>query len=237
MRRKVESLIKKNLHKLGIEVSYATPNYKPELYNTVLTASVSVQPSFNIIEVGANDGKYADPIYEFVREHQNRTNIILIEPQDELIPYLRENYSYHQSSEVYNKAIGTRKSTIQLYRIKKGYWDRINVNYGEHWPEYRVPTGVTTSNEKQLLDWISEHIQTESKPSEVIEKYDVDVVQPNEVISRSQIINKVHLLQVDAEGLDNKIVYNFFDNNIFPSIVNIESKHLDIVRKLNSKID
>ena len=101
------------------------------------------------------------------------------------------------------------------------------MDYGECWPEYRVPTGVTTSNKKQLLNWISEHIQTELKPSEIIEKYDVDVIQPSEIINRSQTINKVHLLQVDVEGLDNKVVYNFFDNDIFPSIINIESKHLD----------
>jgi len=227
MRRKVESLIKKSLRKLGIDISYATSGYRPELYNTVLIASVSVQPSFNIIQVGANDGMYEDPIYEFVREHQKRTNIILIEPQKELIPYLKENYSYHPSSEVYNKAIGTSESTIPLYRIKKNYWEMINVDYGECWPEYRAPTGVTTSNKKQLLDWVSEHIQTELEPSEIIEKYDVDVIQPSKIINRSQTINKVHLLQVDAEGLDNKVVYNFFDNRIFPSIINIENKHLD----------
>lgn len=226
MREKVESLVRKSLRKVGIEISYVTPDYKPGLYDTILTASVSIQPSFNIIQVGANDGKYNDPIYDFVKEYKNRTNIILIEPQDELIPYLKENYSYHPSSEVYNKAIGADESTIQLYRVKEKYWDEINVDYGKDWPDYRVFTGVTTSNKEQLVNWVSKHVQTELQPSEIIEQYDVDVIQPSTIITRSQIMDEVHLLQVDTEGLDDEVVYTFFDNGVYPSIINIESKHL-----------
>lgn len=226
MREEVESKIKNTLRKLGIEISYVSPDYKPELYNTILCTAVAIQPSFNIIQVGANDGKYNDPIYDFVKQYKDRTNIILVEPQKELIPYLEDNYSYHPSSEVYNKAIGINKSKIKLHRVGREYWDRVDVNYGEDWPDYRVPTGVTTSNRDQLLTWVSQHVQAELKPGKIIEKYDVDVSKPDTILNRSEIMDEVHLLQVDTEGMDDEIVYAFLKNEIYPSVINIESKHL-----------
>lgn len=226
MREKIESVIRNTLRKVGVEISYVSPDYKPEFYSTVLSAAIAVQPSFNIIQVGANDGKYNDPIYDFVKKYKNRTNIILVEPQKELIPYLEDNYSYHPSSEVYNKAIGADVSKIQLYRVGREYWNKIDVDYGENWPDYRAPTGVTTSDKDQLLSWVSEHVRTKSQPDKIIEKYAVDVSKPQTILKRSEIVDEIHLLQVDTEGMDDEIVYAFFEDEIHPSVINIESKHL-----------
>ena len=226
MREEVESIIKTTLRTVGIELSYISPDFKPELYQTILSIAIAVQPSFNIIQVGANDGKYNDPIYDFVKEYKDRTNIILVEPQKGLIPHLEDNYSYHPSSEVYNKAIGTDESKIQLHRVEREYWDKVDVDYGENWPDYRAPTGVTTSNREQLLSWVSEHVQTKLQPDDIIERYDVDVYKPETLLNHSEIIDEVHLLQVDTEGMDDEIVYAFFEGEIYPSVINIESKHL-----------
>ncbi len=241
MRKEVESIIKSTLRKVGIEISYVSPDYKPELYRTILSTAIAVQAPFNIIQVGANDGKYNDPIYDFVRKYKDRTNIILVEPQTELISHLKDNYSYHPSAEVYNKAIGPDESKIQLHRIKREHWDKLDVNYGENWPDYRAPTGVTTSNREQLLTWVSEHAQIKSQPDEIIETYDVDMSKPETVLNCSEIIDEVHLLQVDTEGMDDEIVYAFFEDEIYPSVINIESKHLsesqqdEVERKLARK--
>ena len=226
MRKKVESIIKRTLRKAGIEISYVSHDYKPELYDTILSTAIAVQSSFNIVQVGANDGKYNDPIYDFIKEYKDRTNIILVEPQKELISHLEDNYSYHPSSEVYNKAIGTDESKIRLYRVKREYWDKLDVDYGENWPDYRAPTGVTTSNREQLVTWVSEHVQTKSQPDEIIEEYNVDISKPETVLNRSKIMDEVHLLQVDTEGMDDEVVYAFFEDEIYPSVINIESKHL-----------
>jgi len=88
------------------------------------------------------------------------------------------------------------------------------------------PYGVTTSNREQLLRWVSEHVQTKLKPDEIVERYDVDVSKPETVLDQSEIMDEVHLLQVDTEGMDDKIVYAFFEGEIYPNIINIESKHL-----------
>lgn len=204
------------------------------MYENVLKGAVAVKNPFSIIQVGANDGKYNDPIYEFVKRNQNRTNIVLIEPQKELIPHLRENYSYHPSSEIFNKAIGKQEGEIKLYKVDNDYWNKINVDYGEGWPDYRVPTGVTTSDKDQLLEWVSKHVQTDRDPIDVIDEYTVDVISPRTILE-SLNLNEVCLLQVDTEGMDDKIIYSFFDANIFPKIINMEIKHLSNDNKKKCK--
>lgn len=232
MRNRIESMAKKGFRKFGLDVSYAGRD--SDLYINCLAGALSVQKPLNIIQVGANDGKFGDPIYEFVKENKNYTNIVLIEPLENLLPYLKGNYDYHPSTEIFNNAIAEDKSgtsSIQLYRIKKDYWSDIDAGYGESWPDYRVPTGVTTSDKSKLINWASDKIPPELDPDEVIEEFNVDTIRPRTVLQKSTNIDKVHLLQVDTEGMDDKVVYSFFDEEIYPSIINIEKKHLSESRK------
>lgn len=146
---------------------------------------------------------------------------------------MKQNYEYHPSAEILNRAVGQEedRTSIQLYRIKKGYWDDIDAGYGESWPDYRVPTRVTTSNRDRLLGWASENVQSESEPEHIIEKFEVEVIQPRNVLNQSDIMEEVQLLQVDTEGMDDKVVYSFLEEDIRPNIINIESKHLSKDRK------
>lgn len=221
--------IKKNLKKIfakfGYEVSYADKN--PKMYRYCLKGAISVKKPFNIIQVGANDGKHNDPIYDFVKSHKECTNIVLVEPVSTVIPYLRKNYSYHPSSKVINKAIGNQNySSMRLYGIEQNYWDDIDVKYGNDWPDYRIPTGITTADKSQLLSWISKNVRSDNDPSDIIKEIDIEVVHPGSIVNESENMDDVHLLQVDAEGMDHEIVYSFFDASIFPNIVNIESSKL-----------
>lgn len=233
MRHIIESQVKQGLRKFGIDISYVDDdNYAPEMYIHTLIGAIAIKNPFNIIQVGANDGKHNDPIYDFVKENKHDTNIILVEPIRTVIPYLQENYSYHPSSEIINKAISNKDcSSIRLYGVNQDYWSDIDAGYGENWPNYRIPTGVTTTNKQQLLRWISENVQSDTDPEVIIEEFNVEVVQPRSVINESQNIAGVQLLQVDAEGMDDRIVYSFFEQNIYPNIINIESKHLSKKRQ------
>jgi len=229
MKNVIKSQVKAGLNRFGINVtSMKSQRYNPELYINSLRGAISIKKPLNIVQVGANDGKYNDPIYNFVKSHKDFTNIILIEPIQSVIPYLEENYSYHSSAEIVNKAIGDKKlSSIQLYGVNQDYWDDINAGYGEEWPKYRIPTGVTTTDKDQLLQWISENVQSDANPENIIRMYDIETVQPDLLINESQNMDDVQLLQVDAEGMDDKIVYSFIESDIRPNIINIESKHLN----------
>lgn len=231
MRSQIESLVSEILESVGIDISYVGRN--SEKYRNVLEGAISVRKPFNIVQVGANDGKYNDPIYDFVKVNKNTTNIILIEPLETLIPYLEDNYEYHPSVEIINKAVGDGggTSSIQLYRIKREYWDDINAGYGNSWPDYRVPTGVTTLNKSRLIQWVSKNVESDSEPEHIIEGFNIGTIAPSQIIDQSDILDSVHLLQVDTEGMDDKIVYSFLESNTRPNIINIEKKHLSKQRK------
>lgn len=122
--------------------------------------------------------------------------------------------------------------------MKKEYWSDIETEYGKDWPNYRIPTGVTTSEKPQLIQWVSKNVHSDADFEEIIEEYNVDVAQPDSIIEQSKNIDKVHLLQVDAEGMDDKIVYSFLEDEIYPNIINIESKYLteDRQKKYDNKL-
>lgn len=229
MRRGIKLSLTESINNIRSVISHLNNSSRnAEKYLSVLEGAISVKKPFNIIQVGANDGRHNDPIYDFVRSHRNSTNIILIEPLQTLIPHLKENYSFHPSVEIINKAVATDNNTsfIRLFRVKKKYWDYINVKYGKDWPDYRVPTGVTTSDKDRLIRWVSENVQSDVEPEEIIESFKSETIHPGSAIDQSEIVDEVQLLQVDTEGMDDEIVYTFLYNNIHPDIINIESKHL-----------
>ncbi len=59
----------------------------------------------------------------------------------------------------------------------------------------------------------------------------METISPEELLVNSSIMNKIQLLQVDTEGMDAEIVYSFLESNIYPNIINIESKHLSKIEK------
>lgn len=70
------------------------------MYHIVLRALTRIKHRLNIVVVGANDGRVNDPIYDFAMKIPDRTNILLIEPNKLLLPYLQNNYSSHPSHQI-----------------------------------------------------------------------------------------------------------------------------------------
>lgn len=226
MKSLMASMVKQSLRRFGIDIHYIDRD-DPDFYTDTLRGAISVKKPLNIVQIGANDGKYGDPIYDFVREYEDSIDIILVEPQEKLIPHLKDNYRYHSSAEIVDKAVSTGgEESVELYRIKKRYWSEISTSYGDSWPDYRVPTGVTTSDKTELLQWVSKNIESESKPEDIIEAFEIETSSPKDILKSSDIISEVDLLQVDTESIDDKIVYSFFESDIYPGIINIEDKHL-----------
>lgn len=230
MKTEIESKIKRLFSSFDLELSRANDRYQPDFYSHLLTGALAVTKPLNIVQIGANDGKHGDPIYEFVKSAKEHTNIILVEPVGMVIPHLREHYNYHPSAEIFNCCISWDGTcSVNMYRIKQEYSEYLNTEYGESWPKYRVLTGVTTTNKSQLIQWVSENVDIERvniTPESVIESFEVDAIQPNQLIAKSQNVNSIDVLQIDAEGADHKIAYSFLEDNLYPSIINIERANI-----------
>jgi hypothetical protein len=97
------------------------------------------------------------------------TKALLIEPQSEIIPFLRKNYSEHPKIIIFNGAIGTSQY-LTLFRIKPILWDFFNPPYLKNAPRNRVASGITSSNKKMVIDAVEKYLQTDVSLEEAIGK-------------------------------------------------------------------
>ena len=96
----------------------------PTPYEASLRELLESQDHLHIVQVGANDGLLNDPLNEFVQGARDRTTLLLIEPQEHLIPILRENYSFHPSKVIVQGALGP-PGELTLYAVSRRYWPRL----------------------------------------------------------------------------------------------------------------
>jgi FkbM family methyltransferase len=184
--------------------------------------------SLNIIVVGANDGKINGPIYEFAMANKKRTNLLLIEPQKEFIPFLEENYRTRNSTLIINEAIG-KELDISLFRVKPMYWQKYKSNYLKDAPYYRVPSGFTSSTRAHVINHAMGNLENDLGIDECIEEIIVPCSNLRTIVDRVSW-NKVDVLQVDAEGNDDIVLYASNIDSLEPKIIRYEKNHIGISR-------
>ncbi|MCK0770239.1 LamG-like jellyroll fold domain-containing protein [Chromohalobacter canadensis] len=178
-----------------------------------------------LVVVGANDGKYNDPLFEYVRTTKRDTQLLLVEPQSQLITYLKENYAFHPNAHIVNCAI-EGKGQLTLYRVKSEYWKELNVPYARErkWPIYRAPSGVTSANKNHVKQWLKKHLAAESL-EDAIEEVIVPCESLCTLLKEKGFSREIDLLQIDTEGFDDAIIYSTLSDGIKPKIIYFEANH------------
>lgn len=202
-----------------------TANY----YDHLLRAYLGSKDATKIVQIGANDGRINDPIYEAVMDHRNSTEILLIEPQTEVIPFLIDNYLLHPKCTIVNAAVGPDQDFI-LYRLKPAFWEVLNKRHLQNAPIYRVPTGFASCMKDHVLNHIYGNLPASINVSEAIEELKLPSSSLLEIIKNYQFPINIDLLQVDCEGMDDEVLYccNLFQTR--PEIINFERCHLSVNR-------
>ena len=185
----------------------------------------NMRQKLNIVQVGANDGMINDPLFEFISNNPTRTRIILCEPQEYLIPELEKNYSFQDAKYIYNGAIGPEPS-LRLFRIRRECWGECSVPYARGWPEYRAPTGVTSSRYDHVSAWVLKHYKGSLRLQDVIEDVWVECVDIREIVKRAGLFDTIDLLQVDAEGFDDQVIYASDIGGFLPLVIHFEYGNL-----------
>jgi len=224
-----KSKIASILDGLGYEIRRkATGHIDVELshYESCLHLFMGMFETINIVQVGANDGSINDPLYAFVSKYPDRSRIMLVEPQDHLIPYLEENYKFHSKKHIFNGAIGPDPE-LTLYRIRKDSWQDFDVPYAKGWPDYRAPTGVTSASYEHVAAWVSKCYRGDLHTKDVIEALSVESINMEELLRRSTLFTNIDVLQIDAEGFDDQVIYSSNIENLRPLIINFELTNLD----------
>jgi len=165
-------------------------------------------PEVRYLQVGAFDGVSGDPIYPLIERHGLQG--VLIEPQKDVFERLKANYARFPNFRFVNAAIADHDGCSTLFRTKPGA--------GPEW------LGQIASFNRDVLMW---HSRKLSNLESMIESEQVRCLT-FDTLFEEEAIGNVDLLQIDAEGLDAKILHLFDIPVRRPAIVHFEHIHLSV---------
>jgi FkbM family methyltransferase len=149
-----------------------------------------------IIQVGAFDGMYSDPLIRVLRDR--RVEAILVEPQPEPFHILERTFAHDPRVRLENAAISDRSGQGLLY----------------------VPTSVGPSPLASLIP--SHRFRFGGSEHREIP---IQMITIQDLLTKHGWTT-IDMLQVDAEGYDLTILQMVFAMGLEPAIVNLESHHL-----------
>ena len=221
--------MKRLFHRFGLDVKrVGSLVWQAELgpLEVALTVLLSERKFVNIVQIGANDGRVNDPIYPFATRYPDRTHLLLIEPQAQLIPSLSENYEFHTSKTIVRVAVGA-EGILDLFSVSPDAWPYLNVPYARGWPEYRAPTGITSVDKAHVARWLNQYLDSRISVEDAIVRIQVESKALVDIIDEAEYGRFVDVLQVDTEGFDDQVIYHSSLDLLRPPIINFEHENLD----------
>lgn len=195
--------------------------------NAYVTALYSLESALGrplkVIVIGANDGKWSDPLYEWLRLASNRPTILYCEPQQELITHLNQNVSALAEAVFDVCAISSNDGTFSLFRVKPASWDLMSPTYLREAPTYRAPSGIASNDRNRVVSFVRTHSHTD--PDEAIEEIAVPAYTIATLLSKHPQFSNPDVLQIDIEGHDAVVVMSALAV-IQPNLVYYESSGL-----------
>lgn len=215
MKEKIKKILNKN-SKLYMVLSYIynfrNIYWKPSIINNdkqIIYNYINEKNEFSFIQIGSNNGKSNDPLYNFIKSKKCKG--VLIEPVNYLFKQLKLNYQDIKNLHFENIAISNTNSEKEFYTIKECN-DTNLPNWYNQLSSFKLETILTHKksipNIEQLI--IKQNIQTKTIQS-IIDKYG---------------IKDLDILHIDTEGYDFEIIKTINFANICPSVLLFEDKHL-----------
>src|SRR5262249_29729970 len=144
-----------------------------------------------VVQVGANDGKSADPIFHTIQKSR-QWRAMLIEPVPHMFERLRQNYAGLDRCALVNLAIAPTAGTLPIYYVDpkaKEIMPEIP-DYFEQLPSF---------DRQMVLGFLGE------KGASLLRERMVETVPLCELLTRHGI-KEVDFLQIDAEGSDYEVL-------------------------------
>jgi FkbM family methyltransferase len=214
----------------------ATVATRVDEFDIALLCLLRSQAEVSIVQVGANDGSVADPLYQTVTEYPHKTRILLVEPQESLTPLLSSAYEGHPGATISNHAVG-EPGLLHLYAVDPDCWDDC-VRYKD-WPVYRAPTGITSASRDHVVRWVRANYRGPRSVDDVVVRLEVPSLPLPDLLVAADFGGRVDVLQVDVEGFDDEVIYGARLESLRPTLVAFEHLHLsrprleDLVRHLS----
>jgi FkbM family methyltransferase len=183
----------------------------PEVHGDLLLLGFALLRSYHrgliqIVQIGAFDGQVDDAVADILQNEN--VSAILVEPQK--IPYERLAARYATNPRVclINAAVAEHDGVVKLY----------------------VP-GSDASPKASLF---AQHHRRFGSDAKEVRELEVPSVSVGSLVKRLHG-ERLHLLQLDTEGMDYQILKWFFDADVEPDVLNFESLHLSKAERLASR--
>jgi FkbM family methyltransferase len=178
--------------------------HKPDLFEIILIRYLENHGRrLNFIQIGANDGKRFDPIYEFATSSRFHFRGLVVEPVPRFFQDLQHAYRDKPDIRPVNAAIHNSLSEATLYVV--------NEKYDAEVPEWAL--GTASFNKS--------HVIKAEVPEEYVEAIQVPCVSLENLMEREDV-NSIDLLQIDTEGYDSEIVRSIDFSKTRPSMIHFE---------------
>ena len=200
----IQNLIKRKIKMILKKYGYTRNKNLKTFLEGVIILQIQKEGKIKIIQVGSNDGIRNDPLHNVITEFNDRIKLLAIEPQEKVFLKLKKNLSHLKNITFSNKLIGDGKK-LKFYSIKG------------------VPEvdGISSVEESNLL---------KRYPSEKIIFNEYQSYTLNQIVDEFDEFKKIDLLNIDAEGYDDEIIYNTDLDKIELSLINYEYKNLSRTR-------
>jgi len=174
-----------------------------------------------IIQIGANDGN--DLLTEYNKTYHNKIHYIGIEPQETAFIKLRKNYLGFENFNFIKACVGKagKSSFFYLNENYKKYCEKNNLQFRDTLNSL-VKENLEVRLRKKNLN-----------PENYISKYDVEVDSLLNILKKNKLdesYKNIDLLQIDAEGYDDEVIYHSNLDFFKPSYINFEYKNLNKIK-------
>jgi len=183
----------------------------------LLEFEASRNTSLCCMSIGAYDGIENDPLSHFIRNR--RCQAILLEPQKKVFERLKDNYREYQHCLLVNKAVDEISGERDLYVVSD------TLKGQPSWASQIASFDLNhVTKHEDILPGVSHNIRSERIKTisfpDLLDEYDIE---------------SVHILQIDAEGMDDRIIKWIPFSMIKPGLLIFEIAHMNA--EVKSKVN
>ena len=173
----------------------------------------SKRPS--VLQIGANDGIRADPVFKFITEKE--LDAVLVEPVPSTFAQLKMNYAKFPNAKLVMAAIAESTGSMSLYVPSRSLLT-----------ETPKLSGLCSFKREILIG----ELQREGyrHPEGEVREIVVPTFSVDDFI-KAQGIDTIDVLQIDTEGYDWRILSQFDLDDLRVSLINMEFFHLEFEEK------
>lgn len=215
--------VRQVLNRVGYEVVRANkhPSLGSFLEGALIGMSSVLDRPLRIVQIGANDGVTSDPLASFLETMGRHVHALRIEPHPAVFELLKELHLGQAGVTLLNVAIDESPGTMDLFFLREDDWDRYRSVSGYN------PTGITSTSRQHVAEHVARALKLSSIEADaLIDSVSVRCMPLSDALRESDFGTPVDVLQVDAEGLDDRIILSSNVDDLGFALINYEVKHL-----------